>query len=231
VPALAAAAFAAGLLGGVHCAGMCGGIVGTLALQARGPLIARQLAFNGGRILSYALAGAAAGGASAVASGLMPFASLQVALFAIANVLMVLLGLYVAGWSSLPLRVEALGGRLWRHVRPFASRMLPLDTWPRALGAGMLWGWVPCGLVYSLLALAFASGGAAEGALVMVAFGAGTLPTLLAAGLAAQRLAAMRRVPWVRYAAGITIATLGAIGLARVPGLGEALSAGWHCLS
>jgi sulfite exporter TauE/SafE len=230
VAALAAAAFAAGLLGGVHCAGMCGGIVGTLALQARGPLVARQLAFNGGRILSYVLAGTLAGSASAVALGVMPLASVRIALFAVANVLMVLLGLYVAGWSSLPRRIEALGGRLWRRIQPHASRLLPLDSWPRALGAGMLWGWVPCGLVYSMLALAFASGGPVEGALVMAAFGAGTLPTLLAAGMAAQRLGAMRRLPWVRYTAGIAIAALGAIGLARVPGLAEALVAGWHCV-
>jgi hypothetical protein len=228
VPALAAAAFAAGLLGGVHCAGMCGGIVGTLALQARGPLVARQAAFNGGRIFSYVLAGAAAGGASAAAFGLAPLAPLQVALYAVANILMVLLGLYVAGWSSLPRRIETLGGGLWRRIQPYARRMLPLDSWPRALGAGMLWGWVPCGLVYSMLALAFASGGPGEGALVMAAFGTGTLPALLAAGMAAQRLGAIRRVRWVRHAAGISIAALGAVGLARVPALSDALAAGWH---
>jgi len=232
VPALAAAAFAAGLLGGVHCAGMCGGIVGTLALQARGPLVARQLAFNGGRILSYCVAGAAAGSASAAALALVPLAALQVALFAVANVLMVMLGLYIAGWSALPQRIEALGARLWRRLQPFASRLLPLDSFPRALGAGVLWGWVPCGLVYSMLALAFASGGPAEGALVMAAFGIGTLPTLLAAGLAAQRLAAVRRVAWVRAAAGVTIAVLGMVGLARVPGLGEALASGLsYCIT
>ena len=230
--ALAAAAFAAGLLGGVHCAGMCGGIVGTLALQARGPLVARQLAFNGGRILSYCIAGAAAGSASAIALGLVPLAPLRIALFAAANVLMVMLGLYVAGWSAFPRRIEALGARLWRRVQPFATRLLPLDTWPRALGAGVLWGWVPCGLVYSMLALALASGGAVDGALVMAAFGLGTLPTLLAVGLAAQRLGAMRRVPWVREVAGVTIAVLGLVGLARVPGLGEALATGLsYCIT
>ena len=232
MPALAAAAFAAGLLGGVHCAGMCGGIVGTLAMQARGPLVARQLAFNGGRVLSYSVAGAAAGTASAVTAGLMPLASLQVALFAVANVLMVMLGLYVAGWSAFPRRIEALGARLWRRLQPFAARLLPLDSFPRALGAGMLWGWVPCGLVYSILVLAFASGGPAQGALVMAAFGLGTLPTLLAAGMAAQRLAAFRRVPWVRGTAGVAIAAMGLLGLARVPGLGDALATGLrYCIT
>jgi sulfite exporter TauE/SafE len=149
----------------------------------------------------------------------------------LANILMVLLGLYVAGWSSLPRRLEGLGGRLWHRIQPYASRMLPLDSWPRALGAGMLWGWVPCGLVYSMLVLAFASGGPGEGALVMIAFGAGTLPTLLAVGMAAQRLGAMRRVRWVRYSAGTAIALLGVVGLARVPGLRDVLVAGWHCIT
>jgi sulfite exporter TauE/SafE len=145
----------------------------------------------------------------------MPLAPLQVALFAAANVLMVMLGLYVAGWSAFPRRIEALGARLWRRVQPYASRLLPLDSFPRALGAGLLWGWVPCGLVYSMLALALASGGPAEGAMIMAAFGLGTLPTLLAAGLTAQRLAAIRRVRWVRAIAGTTIAVFGVMGLAH----------------
>ena len=228
---LAAAAFAAGLLGGVHCAGMCGGIVGTLALQARGPLLARQLAFNAGRIAAYAAAGAIAGAAASLLIWAGPLVSVQVALFALANALMVFLGLYVAGWGRGVQAIESVGARLWRRIQPVARRLLPLDTLPRALAAGLLWGWVPCGLVYSMLALALASGGAVEGAAVMVAFGLGTLPTLLGAGLAAQRLLAIRRVPWVRRAAGATIVALGAVGLARVPGLADALVAGWHCIT
>jgi sulfite exporter TauE/SafE len=98
------------------------------------------------------------------------------------------------------------------------------------MAAGALWGWVPCGLVYSMLALAAASGGAAAGALVMVAFGLGTLPNLLAAGLAAQRVLAIRRQPWVRRCAGVLIVALGVIGLARIPGLSDALLAGWLCI-
>jgi len=228
---LAAAAFVAGLLGGVHCAGMCGGIVGTLALQARGPLLARQLAFNAGRIGSYAIAGAAAGVLSSAVLGAFPVTALQVALFAAANLLMIVLGLQLAGWGQGLRAVESAGGRLWRHVQPYARRFLPLDSWPRALGAGALWGWVPCGLVYSMLVLAMASGGALPGAVVMVAFGLGTLPTLLAAGLAAQRVLALRRLPTVRRIAGSVIALLGIVGLVRVPGLGEAVAAGLHCLT
>lgn len=230
-PALAAAAFAAGLLGGVHCAGMCGGVVAGLAAGARGPLLPRQLAFNAGRIGSYAVAGTLAGALGSLAQLAGPVLFMQTLLFAIANVLMVFLGLYVAGWGTAVLRLERAGSFAWRRIEPLARRFFPIDTPARALGAGALWGWVPCGLVYSMLALAVASGSAASGALVMAAFGLGTLPTLLAAGMAAQRILSARRRPAVRYAAALAIIGMGAVGLARVPGLREAVIAGWACIA
>ena len=230
MPPLAAAAFAAGLLGGVHCAGMCGGIVGTLALQARGPAWTRQLAYNAGRILSYVAAGTAAGFAGSLVGG-GTWLDARIALFLVANVAMVFLGLYVAGWSRAVLAVEAAGRPVWRRIEPVARRMLPIDSTPRALGAGLAWGWVPCGLVYGMLVLAAASASPAQGALVMAAFGLGTLPNLLAAGLAAQRLLRLRRAPWVRRAAGVAILALGVAGIARVPGLSDAIVAGWHCIA
>ena len=228
---LAAAAFAAGLLGGVHCAGMCGGIVGTLALQARGALFARQLAFNAGRISAYVLAGAAAGLAGSVSQFAGSALDARIALFVVANVFMILLGFYVAGWGRAMQPLEAAGARLWRHIEPTARRFLPIDSTPRALGAGFLWGWVPCGLVYSMLVLALASGGVMNGASVMLAFGLGTLPTLLLAGMALQRVLSIRRIPWVRRGAGALIVVLGAAGLARVPLLHDMLVAGWRCIA
>ncbi len=229
--ALAAAAFAAGLLGGVHCAGMCGGIVAALSLQARGPLLGRQLAFNGGRIASYVAAGIAVGAAGGLALMADAVFAMQTAMFALANVFMMLLGLYVAGWGRSILALETAGARLWRLVHPIAQSLLPVDSTAKAFAAGLAWGWVPCGLVYSMLVLAFASGSAAGGALVMLAFGLGTLPNLLAAGIAAQRLLALRRLPWLRRAAGALIVVLGVVGLARLPGLREAVLAGWHCIA
>ena len=153
------------------------------------------------------------------------------ALFAVANMLMLLLGLYIAGWGRIVLRIESAGRLVWRRVEPHARRLFPIDSAFKALGAGLMWGWVPCGLVYSLLALALASGSAASGALVMAAFGLGTLPTLLTAGLAAQRLSALRRRPWIRYPAALAIIAMGVIGLARVPGLHDAVLAGLQCLA
>ena len=222
---LAAAAFAAGLLGGVHCAGMCGGVVAGLAAGARGPLLARQLAFNAGRIGSYAVEGAAAGTLGSLAQLAGPVLVVQTLLFVLANVLMVLLGLYVAGWGGALLRLERAGSFAWRRLQPVARRFVPIDTPWRAVSAGALWGWVP------MLALAVASGSAASGAWVMAAFGLGTLPTLLAAGLAAQQVLSARRIPAVRYTAAILIIGMGALGLARVPGLREAVLAGWSCIS
>ena len=224
---LAAAAFAAGLLGGVHCAGMCGGIVASLSVSARGPALGRQLAFNAGRIGAYAAAGAIVGASGRFLEAL----TAQTLLFALANGLMVLLGLYIAGWGRVVLRLESAGRVIWRRIEPFARRLFPVDRTSKALAAGALWGWIPCGLVYSMLALALASGGAASGAMVMAAFGLGTLPTLLTAGLGAQKLAALRRYPWIRYPAALAIVSMGVIGFARIPGLHDSVLAAVHCLA
>ena len=228
---LALAALAAGLLGGVHCAGMCGGIAASLAAAARGPMLARQLAFNAGRIAAYVAGGAAVGATGGLLLHAGPVVAAQTALFVLANALMLMLGLYVAGWGRAVLRLESAGGVVWRRIEPLRRAFYPVDSTAKALGAGAVWGWIPCGLVYSMLALALASGGAAEGALVMLAFGVGTLPNLLAAGLAAQKVLALRRIPWVRQAAGAAIVAMAVIGLYRVPGLQEALVAGWHCIA
>lgn len=228
---LAAAALAAGLLGGAHCAGMCGGIAASLSAAARGPTLPRQLAFNFGRIASYSAAGAAVGASGGLILAAGPVLAAQTAMLVAANALMLLLGLYIAGWGRALVRLEAAGGHLWRRIEPLRRRFFPIDSTPRALAAGAVWGWVPCGLVYSMLALAFASGGALEGAFVMLAFGFGTLPMLLTAGLAAQRVLAARSIPWVRHAAGALIIAMAVTGLARVPGLQDALVAGWHCIA
>ena len=228
---LALAAFVAGLLGGVHCAGMCGGIAAALSATARGPAFARSLAFNAGRIGSYGLAGLLAGATGGALAAAGPVFAVQAVLFVVANVLMLMLGLYVAGWSRLVVRLEGAGGALWARMAPLRRALFPVDSTPRALAAGAVWGWVPCGLVYGMLTLALASADAVSGALVMVAFGAGTAPTLLAAGVAAQRVLSLRRIPWVRHLAGGALVALAIVGLARVPALAGAVRAGWLCIA
>jgi sulfite exporter TauE/SafE len=225
--ALAAAAFAAGLLGGVHCAGMCGGIVGGLSASARGPALARQLAFNAGRIASYGTAGAVAGTLGGLGQAAGPVLFAQAAMFAIANVLLLMLGLYVGGWGRAVMHLERAGSVVWRRVEPIARRCFPIDSSGKAFAAGLAWGWVPCGLVYTMLALALASASPWGGAAVLIAFGLGTLPNLLAAGFAAQRVLGLRRLPWVRRGAGAALVALALAGFFRLPGLTEVLRAGW----
>ncbi len=205
-----------GLSGGAHCFGMCGGIVGALTLGVpvtpgrsfldRWPFL---LAYNLGRLLSYVTAGMLAGGAGAWATHLMAMHQAQLTLQLLAGLFMVLLGLYLAGWWMGLTRVERAGGRLWRRIEPLGRRLLPVRTPTRALGIGLVWGWLPCGLVYSTLVWAMGVGGALNGGLLMLCFGLGTLPALLAMGAFAATLANFMRQPWVRRVAGMLVIGFG----------------------
>lgn len=198
-----------GLLGGGHCLGMCGGLMGALTLaippEQRGRRLQLLLAYNLGRILSYASAGLLFGLAGwAVASS--PAAIL---LRIVAGLLLISMGLYLGGWWSGLTRIEALGRGLWRHIQPVASRLLPVSSLPRALLLGALWGWLPCGLVYSTLLWAASQGDALDSGLLMLAFGLGTWPVLLATGMAAERLTALLRRRGVRMAGGLLVILFG----------------------
>lgn len=222
---LAATAFVLGLLGGVHCVGMCGGIVAALAFRparpAARPAWRLQLGYNAGRVASYTLAGAAAGLVGGLGTLLDRLLPLQVALYVLANVLLVLLGLYLAGYGNTVPRLEAAGGAVWRFAQSHGLTLRPANTPRGAIATGLAWGWIPCGLVYSALALALLSGGPAAGAAVMLAFGLGTLPNLLASGALAGKLRrAVRDRRW-RMAAGAVVVVMGLVGLARAPGLAE----------
>nr|WP_218573243.1 sulfite exporter TauE/SafE family protein [Pseudomonas sp. L-22-4S-12] len=198
-----------GLLGGGHCLGMCGGLMGALTLaipaEQRGRRLRLLLAYNLGRILSYAAAGVLIGLAGwAVASS--PAAMV---LRVIAALLLITMGLYLAGWWSGLTRIEGLGRHLWRHLQPIASRLMPISSVPRALLLGAIWGWLPCGLVYSTLLWAASQGSALDSGLLMLAFGLGTWPVLLATGMAAERLTAVLRRRGVRMAGGLLVILFG----------------------
>ena len=152
--------FLVGLLGGTHCVGMCGGIVGALSLQLpnQAPQWRFHLAYSTGRIASYVLVGAIAGAAGASSLLLANILPVKQALYLLANLLLVALGLYLAGLSSLVLRLEGAGAGIWQRLQPFSRKLLPVTSVPQALALGALWGWVPCGLVYSMLISALASG-------------------------------------------------------------------------
>jgi sulfite exporter TauE/SafE len=226
------AVFLVGLLGGTHCIGMCGGIVGALAVQLPGeqrrqwPL---HLAYNLGRVGSYAVAGALMGSVGSLGLLLNNLLPVQMALYVAANVMLVALGLYLLGVTRSLAFTERLGQRLWRHIQPATRRLLPARTFLQALPLGMLWGWLPCGLVYSVLAVALMSGSAARGALTMLAFGLGTLPNMLFAGVLLKRLRESGQGRLVRYASGMLVLGFGAFGLLHASTLGANLWNGVVC--
>ena len=206
---LLGSALVLGLLGGGHCLGMCGGLMGALTLaippEQRGRRLRLLMAYNLGRILSYACAGLLLG----LAGWALASSPAAMALRVMAALLLIAMGLYLAGWWSGLTRIEALGRGLWRHIQPAASRLMPVSSVPRALLLGALWGWLPCGLVYSTLLWAASQGNAGYSAALMLAFGLGTWPILLATGLAAERVNAVLKRRSVRMAGGVLVMLFG----------------------
>ena len=213
-------AFITGLLGGVHCFGMCGGIVGALSLgnpanTSQRSNLAVLIGYNIGRISGYVAAGAIV---AFIGSSLIELTGMQYAqqvLAIIASLFMVALGLYLAGiWQGIS-KIEALGRHLWKYIQPIGQRFMPVRSFQQALPVGFLWGWLPCGLVYTALIWTLSAGNALEGALIMLAFGLGTLPNLLAMGIIAARLAKWVRLPAVRVSAGLLVVVMGLMTLQR----------------
>jgi sulfite exporter TauE/SafE len=206
-------AFLTGLFGGVHCAGMCGGIVGALtyglppAVQERSAvLVGYLLAYNGGRILTYTAAGALVGWLGSLAGGMLVEYQSWVVLRTFAALFMIALGAYLGGWWPGLQHIERIGGHLWKMLQPVGKSFLPIRSPGQALVLGVLWGWLPCGLVYTMLIWTIAAGGWREGASFMAIFGLGTLPTLLTVGLASAALGGvLRRVEIRRLAGGAVI--------------------------
>jgi sulfite exporter TauE/SafE len=208
-------AFLAGLVGSAHCLGMCGGISGLFALHSSVRGLHRQLpmalVYNAGRLASYAILGFAVAAVGSRFAGLTPAVGKPVRL--VAGAVIILIGLQIAfNFRALGF-LERMGGVAWSRVSPVAGRLLPVNSLPRALGLGLLWGLVPCGLVYSMLLVAATSPRAVDGALVMVAFGIGTTPAMLLTGLGAARLAQLMQDRRTRLGAGLLIVMLGILTL------------------
>lgn len=229
------AVFLIGLLGGTHCIGMCGGIVSALSVRPlnapmRGaPQWRLHFAYNTGRVASYVTAGALVGAIGSAGLLLNEVLPVQMVLYVLANLMLIGLGLYLTGMARALAFSERLGQRLWRHVQPLTSRFLPAKAVSQALPLGVLWGFLPCGMVYSVLATALVSGSAARGAGLMLAFGLGTLPNLLAAGVLAARLRELARRRLVRLASGLLVLGFGVFGLANAATLGGRLWQGVVC--
>lgn len=210
--ALLASAWATGLLGGTHCIGMCGGISTalTFALPAdkrRGAsLFGYQLAYNFGRIFTYTVLGIIVG---TLAHGILAGWASSPWPRATAGAFMVVMGLYLAGWWNGLQRIEGLGGGVWKILAPLRQKILPVDHPLKAVAAGAVWGFLPCGLVYSALTLALARADTVMSGGVMLAFGLGTLPTLLLTGTLAGKLRQYLQMKNVRQLAGFLVIVLG----------------------
>lgn len=234
--------FLIGLLGGVHCVGMCGGIVGAFSvatppkpafpvavvtqrgLSVAAEAVTRVLSFNAGRIASYMLAGAIMAGLAGGVQSFVNVLALQTAGYWLANLMLVALGLSLMGvWQGVS-RIEALGQILWRRLQALMKPLLPVQNHWQAFALGGLWGWVPCGMVYSVLMTAMVTGSPAQGALVMLAFGLGTLPLLTGMGLAGAKFSALLKKKPTRRAAGLLVLAFGVLGFVRVA---TGVSHGW----
>ena len=226
-------AFLLGLFSTIHCVGMCGGIIGALSLSLPVEIRnnkARMLMFittyNIGRILSYSFAGLVAG---AIGTGVLASAGFDqghAVLRAIGVAMMVAIGLYLAGWLPQLAIVEKIGVPVWKKLEPLGRKLLPVASLPKAMAYGLIWGWLPCGLVYFVLLWALTAGNAAQGALTMLAFGIGTLPTLLATGFMTSWLTRFARSTRARQLVGLLIVAM-AIGSLFIP-MGDEMTGHHH---
>jgi uncharacterized protein len=204
-----ATAFALGFFSSAHCVGMCGGIMGALTVaipeSARGRRGRLILSYNLGRLLSYSLMGLLMGLLAA------PLADGQTGLWLrlLAGLLLIAMGLYLGNWWRGLTWLERGGSYLWRYIQPLSKGLMPVRRAPQALLLGGLWGWLPCGLVYTALAYALAQAQPLVSATVMLAFGLGTLPAVLATGFAAQKFTDLLRRPRLRWSFAVLIILFG----------------------
>jgi len=211
-------AFVVGLLGGTHCLGMCGGIVSGLTMgmptryqQTYARMMPFHLLYNSGRITSYVILGAGLGAFGAWLGSLTDLAAWQAYLGLLAGAFMIVLGLYLGQWWFGLVQLEKVGEKLWQYIEPTAKKLLPVKTHAQAYRMGLVWGLIPCGLVYSVLMWSMASGSAMNGALLMLAFGLGTLPNLMLMGVFAFWFTRLTKNVWVRRVAGLTVMAFGVV--------------------
>ncbi|MFT5111040.1 MAG: sulfite exporter TauE/SafE [Parasphingorhabdus sp.] len=204
-------AFMLGFFGSVHCVAMCGGISGYLQQGASlSSSIGLSLALAAGRLMSYAVAGVIA---ASMGTGLVHLFGQHLSheiMQIFIGTFLILLGIGLAGWWSGLSWIERFGGQFWKYLAPLAGRLLPATTYPRAFAAGALWGWLPCGLVYSALVLVIGSGDLLIGGVSMIAFGLGTIPILAFVGVTSRNVN-FKNKPIVRQFAGTAVALFGVL--------------------
>ncbi len=198
-------AFNLGLFSSLHCIGMCGGIITVLMRSTaqgegeRNVIVKNSLAYNLGRIVSYSFAGLIFGLFGSGLSELIADYNAHLLLQLVAALVLIALALNLVGVLSFSRRLEGFGMRFWKYIQPLGKGLLPVTTYNKAFMFGLLWGWLPCGLVYSALLFSMTAGSATGGMLVMFAFGLGTLPAMFSAGYFVeylQRLAQQKQLRW-----------------------------------
>ena len=222
-PITLTSAFLLGFFSTLHCIGMCGGIIGALSLSLpieirnnKPKLFSFVLSYNIGRLLSYGTAGLIAGAVGTSVLQSTGFDQGHAVLRVTGVTMMVAIGLYLTGWLPQLAQVEKLGIPIWKRLEPIGRKLVPVASIPRAVAYGMIWGWLPCGLVYFVLIWALTSGDAWSGALTMIAFGAGTLPTLITAGFMTSWITRFARSSRARKVVGLLIIVM-AIGSLFIP--------------
>ena len=191
---------------------MCGGIMGALSLSLpeqirvrKAYLIIFVALLNIGRMVSYAIAGMLAGAFGVELLRALGLDNGHEILRLAGVIFMVAIGLYLAGWFPQLVMVEHIGKPIWRRLEPVARKMMPINSPLRALLYGMAWGWLPCGLVYMVLLMTVTSGSAVQGGMMMLAFGLGTLPSILSLGVMATWVRRFASSQSTRQIAGLII--------------------------
>jgi uncharacterized protein len=213
-------AFVVGFFSTAHCLSMCGGIMGALTLslpsEVRGGM-GRFLLFvtlyNLGRMLIYVVLGVAVGFTGQLLGDSLDGALWRQVASVVAAITIILIGLYLTGWVPMLRNMDRLGGAVWKRIEPVGRRLLPVRTLPAAFLAGLVWGWLPCGLVYYALILALPLGDPVMSGMFMLVFGLGTMPVMIATGVFAGGLARLGRNVRLRQVAGVVVILVGVAGL------------------
>jgi len=214
------AAFTMGLFSSLHCIGMCGSIIGTLTLSLKPEirnnklkLLPYVLNYNFGRITSYTLAGFLVGFLQAIVILPLGLENGHRILQLLSAAIMIGAGLYLAGWFPRFAYIEKAGSKLWKLIEPFGRKLIPVSTHTQAYLFGVVWGWLPCGLVYAALALAATTGDVFRAGMTMLAFGLGTLPSVLGVGIMTNILTKLSQMYRFKQVVGLLLVLIALIAV------------------
>lgn len=205
-------AFFIGLFSSIHCVSMCGSIIGTLSYSLKpdirsqkSKMVAFIFSYNFGRMFSYMLAGLIIGSIESLLTLPLGQEHGHQALRVISALIITGAGFYIAGWFPNFAYIEKTGSHFWKTIEPYGRKLIPVVSLPQAFMFGMVWGWIPCGLVYTALALAATSGDIVTSTFIMLAFGLGTLPAVAGTGIVSTFITRIIRISATKQVAGMLL--------------------------